>query len=110
MMNYLQYLQEGDHVTNKVMQRYFFPSIGNSGNLQFYNEITDAYENIKRFIDKFKKDRTISAENQSGYITNINGVPTIVYADGTSRPLDASKYILSSTGYSGTVLVPKPKS
>lgn len=109
-MNYLQYLQEGDPVTIKEMWRYFISSIGNSGNLQFYNEITDAYENIKRFIDKFKKDRSISTENQSGYITNINGVPTIVYADGTSRPLDTSKYILSSTGYSGTVLVPKPKS
>ena len=30
MMNYLQYLQEGDHVTNKGIQRYFIPSIGNS--------------------------------------------------------------------------------
>ena len=109
-MNYLQYLQEGDPVTIKKRKSYIIPPIGNSGNLQFYNEITDAYENIKRFIDKFKKDRTISAENQSGYITNINGVPTIVYADGTSRPLDASKYILNSTGYSGTVLVPKPRS
>ena len=109
MMNYLQYLQEGGSVTNKEMKRCFIPSIGNSGNYRFYNEFTDAYENIKRFIDKFKKDRTISAENQSGYITNINGVPTIVYTDGASRPLDTSKYILSSTGYSGTVLVPKPK-
>ena len=109
-MNYLQYLQEGDPVTNKVMQRYFFPSIGNSGNYRFYNEFTDAYENIKRFIDKFKKDRSISTENQSGYIINVNGIPTIVYTDGTSKPLDTSKYILNSTGYSGTVLVPKPRS
>ena len=110
MMNYLQYLQEGDPVTTKEMKRYFIPSIGNSGNYRFYNEFTDIYENIKRIINNFKKDRSVSAENQSGYITNINGVPTIVYADGTSRPLDTSKYILSSTGYSGTVLVPKPKS
>ena len=109
-MNYLQYLQEGDPVTTKEMQRYFIPSIGNSGNYRFYNEFTDVYENIKRIIDNFKKDRSISTENQSGYIININGVPTIVYADGTSRPLDTSKYILNSTGYSGTVLVPKPKS
>lgn len=110
MMNYLQYLQEGDPVTTKEMQRYFIPSIGNSGNYRFYNEFTDVYENIKRIIDNFKKDRSISTENQPGYITNINGIPTIIYADGTSRPLDTSKYILSSTGYSGTVLVPKPKS
>ena len=108
-MNYLQYLQEGDPVTTKEMKRYFIPSIGNSGNYRFYNEFTDAYENIKRIINSFKKDRSVSAENQSGYITNINGVPTIVYTDGASRPLDTSKYILSSTGYSGTVLVPKPK-
>ena len=31
MMNYLQYLQEGNSVTNKEMKRYFVPSIGNSG-------------------------------------------------------------------------------
>ena len=110
MMNYLQYLQEGDPVATKEMKRYFIPSIGNSGNYRFYNEFTDAYENIKRIINSFKKDRSISAENQSGYIINVNGIPTIFYADGTSKPLDTSKYILSSTGYSGTVLVPKPKS
>ena len=110
MMNYLQYLQEGGSVTTKEMKRYFIPPIGNSGNYRLYNEFTDAYENIKRIIDKFKKDRSVSTENQSGYIINVNGIPTIFYADGTSRPLDTSKYILSSTGYSGTVLVPKPKS
>ena len=44
------------------------------------------------------------------YPSETDGKTVVVYADGTSRPLDTSKYILSSTGYSGTVLVPKPKS
>lgn len=110
-MNYLQYLEGGSKI-GVPMKRYldFLPVIGDQGYLYMNNEFGDAWRNIKKYISKFKENKPVSTEAMYGFVTNVNGIPTIINTNGDRRPLNESDYVLSSTGSSGTILVPKSKS